>query len=319
MEFRALQAAELEAWFDHVSTVFTASREYFMKHWYNDPWRDLDGIRVAVDEGRIVSTVRVFIRRLYLHGEQVSVGGIGEVSTLPEYQRRGLATQLLRDAIRFMEEHGIVLSALQGSQRIYSIEGWERVPRYYARQQMRAKSDDAFHIRPADFDSEAERNQLASLHDAYSRRFNGAFVRDHPDYWRDWVRTESPHAWVAVQDDLISGYISISNHDDRLFVKEFLASDDTFALDRGKRVFEALIGTAIASVGFEVREVMFPATIADGFQAEIVEQYGSTMYRAILPSKLPPFNAPGDLLHRQPEARDEGIASHHIFWNTDGY
>lgn len=320
MEFRALQSEEMDAWFDHVATVFTVGRQYFMNHWYNDPRQDLEGIRVAVDKGKIVSTVRVFIRQMYLHGEPVSAGGIGEVSTLPEYRRRGLATRLLQDAIRFMEARGIVMSALGGSQRIYSVEGWEKIPRYFARVLMSAKSDDAFHIRPVDFGSATELEQLACLHDAYSRRFNGAFVRDHPRYWRDWVRTESPKTWVAEQDGIIKSYISNSNNDNRLQVREFVASTDLFTQDRGERVFNALIGHAIEEVGADACEVMYPAPIADGFSAQTIEQYGSTMYRAILPSQLPgQFNTVADLLHRQSADWDAGIASHHLFWNTDGY
>ena len=139
MEFRALYPDELEKWLDHVTHVFSGGRQYFSNHWHNDPWRDPEGIRIAVDNGTIVSTVRVFIRKMFLHGEPVTVGGIGEVSTRPEYRRRGLATQLLKDSIRFMESGDIVMSSLHGSQRIYSIEGWEKVPRYYAKQPFTAK------------------------------------------------------------------------------------------------------------------------------------------------------------------------------------
>ena len=66
MEFRALRPEELEAWLDHVTSVFTGGRQYFSNHWHNDPWRDAEGIRIAVDNGTIVSTVRVFIRKIFL-------------------------------------------------------------------------------------------------------------------------------------------------------------------------------------------------------------------------------------------------------------
>ena len=63
--------------------VFTGGRQYFSNHWHNDPWRDPEGIRIAMDNGAIVSTVRVFIRKMFLHGEPITVGGLGEVSTRP--------------------------------------------------------------------------------------------------------------------------------------------------------------------------------------------------------------------------------------------
>ena len=44
MEFRALYPEELEAWFDHVTHVFSGNRQYFVNHWENDPWKDIEGI-----------------------------------------------------------------------------------------------------------------------------------------------------------------------------------------------------------------------------------------------------------------------------------
>ena len=212
MEFRSLYPEELEVWLDHVTSVFTGGRQYFSNHWHNDPWRDAEGIRVAVDKGTIVSTVRVFIRKMFLHGEPITVGGIGEVSTHPEYRRRGIATQLLKDSIRFMESQDIVVSSLHGSQRIYSIEGWEKVPRYYARQFFIAKKQVTWEVRPANFDDAAEVERIAAIYDGYARKFNGTFVRDDMAYWTAWVQTESPNAWVADRDSNIEGYISVTWH-----------------------------------------------------------------------------------------------------------
>ena len=209
MEFRGLYPDELETWLDHVTHVFTGGRQYFSNHWHNDPWRDPEGIRVALDDGRIVSTARVFIRKMFLQGEPVTVGGIGEVSTRPEYRRRGLATQLLKDAIRFMEDRGIATSSLHGSQRIYAMEGWEKVPRYYARQPFNARKQVDWEVRPVNFDDAAEVQRIAALYDVYARKFNGTFVRDDMTYWTMWVRTESPNAWVAERDGDIEGYISV--------------------------------------------------------------------------------------------------------------
>ena len=216
MEFRALYPDELEVWLDHVTHVFTGGRQYFSNHWHNDPWRDPEGIRIAVDNGTIVSTVRVFIRKMFLHGEPITVGGIGEVSTRPEYRRRGLATQLLKDSIQFMESRDIVMSSLHGSQRIYSVEGWERVPRYYARQPFTAKKQVAWEVRPANFDDTAEVKRIAAIYDGYARQFNGTFVRDDMAYWTEWVRTESPDAWVAERDGVIEGYVSVVRRENQL-------------------------------------------------------------------------------------------------------
>ena len=320
MEFRALYPEELETWLDHVTTVFTGGRQYFSNHWHNDPWRDAEGIRIALDNGTIVSTVRVFIRKMFLHGEPITVGGIGEVSTRPEYRRRGLATQLLKDSIRFMESRDIVMSSLHGSQHIYAIEGWEKVPRYYARQLFRAKKQSEWIVRPANFDDAAEVKRIADLYDQYARKFNGPFVRDEITYWTKWARTESPNAWVAERNMSIEGYVSVARREDELWVKEFIAAEAAFAMDRGKRLLEGMLSHIITQMDVESFEVVYPAPIADGFNAPKVEEHTSTMYRINQPTVLSDsFNSIPDLLHNQPQPLSQDIKSHHIFWYTDGY
>ena len=325
MEFRALRPEELEAWLDHVTSVFTGGRQYFSNHWHNDPWRDAEGIRVAVDKGTIVSTVRVFIRKIFLHGEPITVGGIGEVSTRPEYQRRGIATQLLKDSIQFMEDRDIAVSLLFGSQRIYSIEGWEKVPRYYARQSFTTEKQSEWEVRPANFDDEVEVKRISDLYNGYARKFNGPLVRDEIAYWTKWVRTESPNAYVAEREGNIEGYVSVIPREDEFGVKEFIASEEAFAQDRGKQLFESMLSNIIAQMDAESLEFVYPAPIADGFNAPALEEQGSAMYRIIQPAVLsekmasPTFNSIPNLLHNQPKPLAQGIRSHHIFWYTDGF
>ena len=325
MEFRGLYPEELEVWLDHVTSVFTGGRQYFSNHWHNDPWRDPEGIRIAVDNGAIVSTVRVFIREMFLHGEPITVGGIGEVSTRPEYRRRGIATQLLKDSIRFMESRGIVVSVLFGSQKIYSIEGWEKVPRYFARQSFSADQQSAWEVRPANFDDETEVKRLSDLYNRYVRKFNGTVVRDDIAYWTQWVRTESPNAWVAERNGNIEGYVSVAGREDALSVKEFIASEEAFGQDKGKQIFEDMLSNIVDQMGEKSLEVVYPAPIADGFNAPTIEEQGSAMYRIVQPAVLSEkmastaFNSIPNLLHNQPESLAQGIKSHHIFWYTDGF
>ena len=325
MEFRALYPDELDIWLDHVSHVFSAGRQYFANHWHNDPWKDFEGIRIALDDGKIVSTVRVFIRKMYVHGEPISVGGIGEVSTRSEYRKRGIATQLLKDSIQFMEDRQIAISMLHGGQRIYSVEGWESVQRYFAKKTLQGNKTQQWNIRPVNFKDTEEVEKLASIYDTYSRKFNGTFVRDDMAYWTDWVQTESPQVWIAEKDDKIEGYVFVRRRDGELDVKEFVASEELFSQGKETAVFDALLSHIIAEMDEESLEVAYPAPIADGFNATKVDSRGSTMYRVIQPEALPshlrkklPSGLP-ELLHSQSEDLAQGIKSHHIFWPTDGF
>ena len=325
MEFRSLAPEEFDAWLDHVAHVFSASRQYFSNHWYNDPWKDFEGIRVALDAGKIVSTVRVFIRKMYLHGQPISVGGIGEVSTRHEYRKRGLATQLLKDSIQFMEDRNIAISMLHGNQRIYSGEGWESVPRYYAKKTLFAAKQQDWKVCPVNFKDADEVSQLAALYHTYSQKFNGTFVRDDMKYWTGWVQAESPSLWVAQRHNRIDGYVSIRKRNGALGVKEFVVSEDLFTENGATDFFEVMLSDVIAQMGEEKLEVAYPAPIADGFNAPKVEAYGSTMYRVIQPEAFPQAmrqelsDELPDLLHSQSEALRQDIRSHHVFWQTDGF
>ena len=172
----------------------------------------------------------------------------------------------------------------------------------------------------SEFDDNAEVEQIAAVYDAYARKFNGTFVRDDMAYWTKWVRRESPSAWVAEYDGDIEGYVSVVRREDRLNVEEFFVSDPVFAEDRGQRLFADLLSNVIAQMDAESLEVSYPAPIADGFNAPMVEEHGSAMYRINQPAALPDtFDSIPDLLHNQPQSLSQGIKSHHVFWYTDGY
>ena len=96
--------------------------------------QSLHHIFVAVDDdsGTLAATVRIFARTAVLNNNPgVSVGGMGEVCTLPAYRKRGLATALLRMALVQMESDGTTVSALHAAAAaaaIYNRLGWNPVP-----------------------------------------------------------------------------------------------------------------------------------------------------------------------------------------------
>ena len=139
-------------------------------------------------------------------------------------------------------------------------------------------------------------------------------------YWTEWVRTESPNAWVAEREGSIEGYVSVVRREDELSIKEFVASDAAFVQERGKSLFEDMLSNIIAQMDAESLEVVYPAPIADGFNAPAIDEHGSTMYRVIQPASLSgSYDSIPNLLHNQPRSLAQGIKSHHIFWYTDGF
>lgn len=68
---------------------------------------------VAEDDGRIVGHVQVVFRDIKMDEDTyVRNGGIANVSTLPEYRGRGIATRLLKEALGYFENAGVVISSL---------------------------------------------------------------------------------------------------------------------------------------------------------------------------------------------------------------
>lgn len=190
MEFRTLRPEELDAWAEHCNEVFTGvghavDKEYFLRHYNNDPWRDTDGIFVAVDGGRIASTVRLFQRHVWLLGTEVPMGGIGEVSTKPEYRGQGLAGRLLEMALEKMRRDGTAVSVLLSMYHdFYGRYGWKVIAKPYAKYASApALPCEGRRLKPDDMP------KLMAVDEA-SEKTDWAVVRTEREYWDLWM----PHA-----------------------------------------------------------------------------------------------------------------------------
>lgn len=78
---------------------------------------------VAITNNTIISVVSVFGTFEWFEDRMISVGGIGGVVTHPQYQRKGLATQLLQLALQFLKDLEVDLVFLYGPKK----ESWTGV------------------------------------------------------------------------------------------------------------------------------------------------------------------------------------------------
>lgn len=166
---RSLLPHELSDFFAHCAYCFRDKSppppaSYFERHWFSDPNRDLKGILVAVvrkcqpnqkedsssdddivenvptstvlplhkspHRELIVSSVRIYKRKIFVGEKQINIAGIGEVCTRDEFRCRGLAKRLLRAAIDLSSSMNLCLSALHASPKFtkfYSSLGWVSV------------------------------------------------------------------------------------------------------------------------------------------------------------------------------------------------
>jgi len=200
-------------------------RAHFATHFWSDPWRDAGMVLVAETTGEIaetVATLRIFDRRLYLKdGSILRVGGIGEVCTRDDWQRKGICGTLLLHASDVMKQHGMVASCLHTSSMatVYSRCGYQSIPQLRvlvcirlrhlsthlstnlstqvtangtSSPWLRSNGDGGGMwvrvLRVGALGVELPLHQLIAHHAAFHKgRFCGAVVRDSLEYWTAFV------------------------------------------------------------------------------------------------------------------------------------
>ena len=225
IEKRCLQENELEAWFSHCQSIFQLEDPlYFQKHYRLDPAADATLIFVALHEGEIVSSVRVFDRTVWIRGQAVHCGGVGEVSTQPAFQRQGLASALLQMALDEMVRRHMQVSILFGKRPFYRHMGWHPVPvakRKADVRQLPLLKTEQVTIRPFHIQ---DLLILQGIYDLYAGRFDGAILRSEA-YWQQWVLGQWHMPYVLLQEDRPAAYCcaNTSGKDGVLHVCELCA------------------------------------------------------------------------------------------------
>ena len=174
-----MRAGEEESVLDLLEVAF-GFRELFRTYLELDPELGPDDTLLALREGRPVSCLQIFTKRVRLRGAEVSMGGIGSVATHPDHRGSNLATTLLKSAIEEMQARKMVLSLLFSTVRpLYEPLGWVSVPQ--TRRVLHPKIDVAW---PAGLRRyrELDRPQIEFLYERYSARIDGTTLRDSR-YW----------------------------------------------------------------------------------------------------------------------------------------
>ena len=202
-----LDPADLDEWLDHLTASFARKgtpRSYFHRHILHDPHLDHAGIiTLHTPQQRCVSSIRVFLRTVYVEGERVLCGGIGEVSTQVEWRGKRFAAVCLQRGVEYMQSLGVPLSSLHTSNaaEYYQQLGWQPVERVHGLlsvEQLAAAVADTVggerdysiqRMTAGELTSSPLLASVMSVYDSYARRFNGPVVRS-AEYWLRWVHAE---------------------------------------------------------------------------------------------------------------------------------
>lgn len=289
MEYRSLHQDELPKWFSHCAEVFSPNfagnpkqaEQYFMNHWYNDPWRSEKCIFVAMDGDVIASTVRIFNREIYCLGYSLKMGGIGEVSTKNAYRNQGLVSHLLKMAIKYMEDNDYVLSLLAGDAGIYSRWGWDPIVRETSTITFTGVTSEQVRMRPIDWDQDLQ--TIHTLYTACMPQINGPIVRDQVSYWQHWVRQELSRVSLAfLIEDLLGnalGYLLAKEKDGLLAILEYGSIP-------GSITFEDAVKLLVHTLGISEKQVQFPVVFAPGLPLLKKEKSDGWMLKVIDSNKL---------------------------------
>ncbi len=183
MELRAARRSERDEVLDLLALWYD-DRAFFALYNQNDSTFRDDLCLVALDNGRIVSTVQIFDRQLNFGGEPVPLGGIGSVFTREDYRHRRVASELMRLAVATMERERFELSLLFAERlTFYSQFGWREIGRKFSMLAQASQIAAPRDIEIDTFDAARDLDAIAAIHRGYSGRFNVTAVRDI-EAWR---------------------------------------------------------------------------------------------------------------------------------------
>jgi GNAT superfamily N-acetyltransferase len=191
---RSIAAAEraavldlLAGWFDDRDAAGRArARAVFARSMTHDPTFRDDLCFVAEQDGRLLSTLQVFRKRVRAGPTAVlDVAAVGNVFTVPAARTGGLASRLLAYALEQLPAHAFDASLLFATRlEFYGRLGWVSHPRQLdflpAGPRVAAGAVDRF-------DPGRDLDDVVAVYDAYSGAVPGAVVRDRA-YWSGQLR-----------------------------------------------------------------------------------------------------------------------------------
>ncbi len=213
---RPVRESELDELIDLICAVHNpAGHERYRGYIKGDPTWCPAQTPVVVVGGRIVSTLRIWDRWVHLGATPVRMGGIGGVTTHPDYRRRGLATRLMAHAAEYMRDDGYDLGLLftMIPARFYRRLGWSCVPLMGFHAKLHRPPPP---VRPAlevlPFDESRDLAETVALYQRYNNGRSGSLLRPRPywDYAPSRVRGVLPTAVVRGPAGL-GGYINWKN------------------------------------------------------------------------------------------------------------
>ncbi|MDE0482634.1 MAG: GNAT family N-acetyltransferase [Candidatus Poribacteria bacterium] len=226
MEIRAAQESELEQVVELNCIAFNPGQhERYWQYVRGDSSYRLSQTRVVVVNDRVVSTLRVWERRIRVGGSLVTMGGIGGVCTDPKYRGVGYASALMQDTIGYLQTIGCDLGVLFTiiPEKFYHRLEWTSFPlrgfKVKFNSAIANEKPSAWKVR--DFNLDTDLDSVASIYDTANAQQSGTISRTRA-YWDmepSRIRGILPTV-IAHQNGNIGGYLNYEIDDGYATVRE---------------------------------------------------------------------------------------------------
>ena len=241
MEIRGARESELEQVVELSCLAFNPEgHDRYYQYVRGDSSYRLPQTRVVVVNDRVVSTLRVWERRMRVGASLVPMGGIGGVCTHPNYRGVGYASALMQDTLDYLRTTGCDLGVLWTiiPEAFYRRLGWTSLPLHGFNVTCGSTRDStpSQEWDVTDFNIETDLDAVAALYDRANAQQSGTIARTRA-YWDmapSRIRGVLP-TLVAREEKHIAGYLNYEIEGKGIAVREVGCAPDT------PRVLEALV------------------------------------------------------------------------------
>ena len=264
VEYRALKDGEWEQCLDLWTKVFGVGAWLFQSLHESTANRKPKHTRVAVQDGRVVATVDIFLRHLRgVDGTPLLVGGIGSVATHDDARKQGHSGRLLEQAIAVMEMEGCDWSFLfTGVNAHYEKYGWHTVnlPERIAHVALQPADISAeWTVEPFLPEDAHLLPQMAKVYDSFNVTRPLTHVRSE-ECWKiaTSIRMNRPdkRTWIVRPSagGEISAYVVTQFFEDRIAIKEacFLPGAESAMVAAFETVREEALALNIADLNLQL-------------------------------------------------------------------
>lgn len=195
---------------------------FFFDRTVNAPTLPLENTHLVLIDDEIVGQLQIYERQIFLNGRVTWTGAIGNVYTLPKYQKQGFGRQLLDFSEAFMSDNGYSFSILlteSGLQEFYGQAGWQslRYAKYNVRPEPANRTaTDKF----TEFTLGEHLDRVSDIHRSTYAAVDGAVSRSK-HYWKEWILnpeyeiiTDTDQVVLYLEDGTVEGYLVWEEEDD---------------------------------------------------------------------------------------------------------